>query len=166
MTPSPSPAATLQPVHDPGQVTGTLTGPCYPSGQIPYQLPDRRCTPGSIDPAVTQANIHQTICASGYTAKVRPSSGETNAFKFNEAYPAYGLAHSVQSELDHFIPLELGGSNSAQNLWPEIPPSDNPKDAVENAAHKAVCDGAMTLTAAQNAMAANWVQLGQKLSVK
>ena len=31
-------------------------------------------TPGAIDQAVTQANIHQTICAPGYSGNVRPPS--------------------------------------------------------------------------------------------
>src|SRR5579872_5329391 len=35
-------------------------------------LPDPTCTPGSIDPAVTQATILSTICVNGYTKTVRP----------------------------------------------------------------------------------------------
>ena len=30
-------------------------------------LPDRKCTPGATDPKVTQQNIKDTICKSGYT---------------------------------------------------------------------------------------------------
>ena len=36
------------------------------------RLPDRRCTPGAIDPAVTQADIQSTICVTGYADTVRP----------------------------------------------------------------------------------------------
>ena len=49
-----------------------------------------------------------------------------------------------------------GGANDAANLWPEYPPTPNPKDKVENALHAAVCDGKVTLKAAQNAIASNW----------
>ena len=35
-------------------------------------LPDPKCTPGAIDPAVTQDNIDSTICIPGYTKTVRP----------------------------------------------------------------------------------------------
>ena len=166
-SPSGSPVTgTLKPVHDPGQVTGTLTGPCQMTGSYPDQFPDRNCTPGSVDPAVTQANIHQTICVTGYTATVRPPEIQTEAFKFGRAYPAYGVVHGTRTELDHFIPLELGGSNDAQNLWPEPETSiPNAKDYVENAARDAVCSGRMKLATAQNAMAMNWVQLGQQLGV-
>ena len=164
--PGPDAPGNIVPVHDPGQVTGTLTGPCHMTGTYPDQLPDQRCTPGSYDPAVTQANIHSTICVSGYTAKVRPPVSQTNAFKFNEAYPAYYLTVTVKTELDHLIALEIGGSNAAQNLWPEIPPSYNPKDAVEAALHSAVCSGKITLRAAQVAIAANWTTAEGVLGLK
>lgn len=142
-------------IHDPGQVTGTLTGSChYRAGG---QLPDPRCTPGAIDPSVTQADIRQTICVSGYTSKVRPSESQTERFKFDVAYPAYGDPRADKTELDHLVSLELGGANDATNLWPESPPTPNPKDKVENALHRAVCDGRVTLAAAQRAIARDWM---------
>jgi hypothetical protein len=142
-------------VHDPGHVTGTLSGAChYRDGG---QLPDPKCTPGSIDPAVTQANIHQTICVSGYTRRVRPPESDTERFKFDVAYRAYGTPRSEKTELDHLVSLELGGSNDAANLWPEVPPTPNPKDKVENALNSAVCDGRVTLAAAQRAIASDWM---------
>jgi len=152
--PLPAGAGGLVVLHDPGQVTGTLTGPCQAGGG--GQLPDPRCTPGGIDPGVTQADIHSTICTSGYTATIRPPESQTEAFKFDEAYPAYGIASGTATELDHLVPLELGGDNSAANLWPEIPPSPNPKDAVENALNAAVCAGRVTLASAQQAIAHDW----------
>ena len=140
--------------HDPGQVTGTITGTCrYRDGG---RLPDPRCTPGSIDPAVTQANIRKTICRTGYTGRVRPPVEETDHFKYKVAYPAYGIPHRKHTELDHLVSLELGGSNDAANLWPESPPTPNPKDKVENALHRAVCAGRVSLAAAQRAIARDW----------
>ena len=138
------------------------------TGTYPDQLPDPRCTPGSIDPIVTQANIHKTICVSGYTAKIRPPEAQTEKFKFGEAYPAYGLPQSTKTELDHNVPLELGGSNDATNLWPEPETSiPNAKDYVENAANKAVCSSParLTLAVAQYDIATNWVALGKQLGV-
>lgn len=153
----------LKEVHDPGQVTGTLSGHCsYRDGG---QLPDPRCTPGSIDPAVTQANIGSTICRSGYTKTVRPPEAQTERFKFDAAYPAYGDPGSEKTELDHLVSLELGGSNDAANLWPESPPTPNPKDKVENALKAAVCDGRVTLAAAQRAIASDWLTAEQKLGL-
>jgi hypothetical protein len=155
--------ATLPAVHDPGQVTGGVTGRCrYRDGG---QLPDPRCTPGSIDPAVTQDNIHQTICADGYTATVRPPEPQTERFKYDVAYPAYGVPDGKPTELDHLVPIELAGSNAATNLWPESPPTPNPKDTVENALNTAVCDGRVSLAAAQQAIASNWTTAEARLGL-
>ena len=67
------------------------------------------------------------------------------------------------TELDHLVPVELGGSNDATSLWPEYPPNPNPKDKVENALNHAVCDGRVSLTAAQNAIASDWLTAESKL---
>lgn len=157
---APAPAATaaaLLDVHDPGHVTGTLTGPCrFRDGG---QLPDARCTPGAVDPAVTAA----VLCSPSYrTSSYRPPASATTRFKYDEAYPAYGLASTVRTELDHLVSLELGGANDSANLWPEQPPSPNPKDAAENALHRWVCaaSGAAAqarLGEAQAAIARDWL---------
>lgn len=149
-------------VHDPGEVTGTLTGPCHTRDH--GLLPDRSCTPGAIDPAVTQANIGSTICRTGYTDTVRPPEAQTEAFKWNIAKPAYGQ-HNVSGELDHLIPLELGGDNDANNLWVEAGPIPNPKDAVENALNQAVCDGQIPLRTAQREIANNWIKVAATLGI-
>ncbi len=156
----------LKKVHDPGRVTGTIHGHC--SYRDHGQLPDPRCTPGSIDPAVTQAHIRSTICKkvrSGWTATVRPPESQTERFKYHVAYPAYGTPQSERTELDHLVPLELGGSNDATNLWPEYPPTPNPKDKVEDALNAAVCDGRVKLAAAQAAIAADWLTAEKKLGL-
>jgi hypothetical protein len=127
-------------------------------------LPDPSCTPGAIDPAVTQANIGSTICRSGYTTTVRPPESQTEAFKWHVAEPAYGQ-HDVSGELDHLVSLELGGANDARNLWVEAGPIPNPKDPVENALHRAVCDGRITLRAAQHEIASNWIKAAASLGI-
>lgn len=158
-----APAHGLEEVDDPGQVTGTIYGHCaYRDGG---QLPDPRCTPGSINPAVTQADIGSTICRYGWTSTVRPPESQTEAFKYDVAYPAYGAPQSEQTELDHLVPLELGGSNDATNLWPEHPPSPNPKDTVEDALNAAVCDGRVSLARAQAAIASDWMTAEQRLGL-
>jgi len=150
-------------VHDPGQVTGTLTGSCQ--ARDDGRLPDRHCTPGAIDPAVTQADLQTTICVSGYTAKVRPPESQTGKFKFTGAYPAYHMASGTESELDHLVPLELGGANDATNLWPEAGSVPNPKDSVERALNRAVCDGRIPLSRAQHAIARNWETAESRLGL-
>ena len=154
--------AGLLAVHDPGTVTGTLTGPCRTRDH--GLLPAHSCTPGAIDPAVTQANIGSTICRAGFTDTVRPPESATEAFKWNVAEPAYGQ-HDVSGELDHLVPLELGGDNDASNLWVEAGPIPNAKDSVENALNHAVCDGQITLRAAQREIARNWIKAGASLGI-
>ena len=59
-------------------------------------------------------------------------------------------------ELDHFIPLELGGHpTDKQNLWPqpwEGSCGAHAKDAMENDLHRKVCAKRMTLSDAQVAI--------------
>jgi hypothetical protein len=155
----------LESIHDPKKVTysRTLASCQFRDGG---QLPDPACTPGAVDPAVTQQNIHSTICRTGgYTTKVRPPESETERAKFDVAYPAYHVKHSATSELDHLVSLELGGSNDIANLWPEVGKQPNPKDKVENDLHRAVCDGEVSLSAAQQAIATNWTTAEAKLGL-
>lgn len=153
----------LKKVRDPGRVTGTLHGLC--TYRDKGQLPDPRCTSGSIDPIVTQANIRSTICKKNWTTTVRPPESQTEAFKYDIAYPAYDTPKSEETELDHLLPLELGGSNDATNLWPEYPPSPNPKDKVEDALNIAVCEGRVSLAAAQDAIASDWMTAETTLGI-
>lgn len=119
-------------------------------------LPDPACTPGALDPRVTQATIHSTICVAGWTATVRPPVAETNHAKWLVSAPAYSLPAGTVGEEDHLIPLELGGSSDITNLWLEAGKIPNSKDTEENRLHKLVCGGKMTLAAGQHAIALNW----------
>lgn len=121
-------------------------------------LPDHSCTPGSSDPRVTQDNIQSTICKSGYTTTVRPSTSYTNKLKAQQIVD-YGYADKSLSsyEEDHLIPLEIGGSpTDPNNLWPEPGGVPNPKDSVENYCKKMVCAGTITLRNAQLQIANDW----------
>jgi hypothetical protein len=144
-----------------GHVTGAVPTSCHQRNASNGQpLPDSGCTPGVVSAAVTQANLDATICKSGYSSSVRAPESETKSFK-KKIMAAYGEPGSLSDyELDHLVSLELGGSNDAGNLWPEL--NDHPsgainsKDLVENALHSAVCDRTVTLAAAQNAIATDW----------
>ena len=71
--------------------------------------------------------------------------------------PAAYYGYSI--EIDHIVPLELGGSNDIANLFPE-PGSGradyHDKDKLENRLHALVCAGSMRLTVAQRSIAADW----------
>lgn len=176
--PAPAPGVPALPVigytHPP-----SVTGGAYPhhcvARAVPVNelLPDPACTPGSLGDDVTQATIRVTICSHGWTATVRPPSSDTDRVK-TAAMVAYGENPSARrsTELDHEIPLELGGSNDVSNLWPE--PSDlrlaqfrNRKDDVENALKSAVCTlvRPIALLDAQRAIATDWTTARARLHV-
>ncbi len=140
------PAGPAKPSSTPAKTTG-----CHVRGS----LPDPGCTPGAIR-SVTLARL----CTRGYTARVRNVPAALKA----SVYAAYGIAsHTAGSyEVDHLIPLELGGSNARANLWPERAPGFGRKDALENAYHDAVCSGTLGFAVAQRQMARYWLHYAPK----
>jgi Protein of unknown function (DUF3761) len=133
-------------------------GSCHLRGSSPFNMPDTRCTPGALNPAVTQRTIGKTICRSGYSSRIRPSTSVTAPEKL-ASIRAYGLRKGPHSyEYDHLISLELGGAaNDSRNLWPEPGALPNLKDKVENSLHARVCSGSMKLARAQTIIATAWV---------
>jgi hypothetical protein len=108
--------------------------------------------------------ISSTICVSGWTSTVRPSSSYTTALKITQITQyGYSDTSTADYEEDHLIPLELGGNpTSALNLWPEPRYATGGytatnKDTIENKLKKAVCAGTITLASARSAIAENWV---------
>ena len=49
-----------------------------------------------------------------------------------------------QFEIDHYIPLSIGGSNEVANLWPLPVPVARAKSALEGKIHEQVKEGALT----------------------
>ncbi|MBW0000331.1 MAG: hypothetical protein JO015_14620 [Verrucomicrobia bacterium] len=122
-------------------------------------LPDPRLTPGDVFD-VTAGDV----CTPGYSRKVRnvPQSVK------EEVYREYGITehHRGEYECDHLISLELGGSNSIKNLWPQSyrtrPWNARVKDRLENRLHELVCSGKLDLKTAQQAIASNWIEAYKK----
>ena len=130
----------------------TKTGNCVINGAYP----DLACTPGQILDGITAAKV----CEPGYSASVRdvPDSEK------DAVYAEYNISSRTpgQYEIDHFISLELGGSNDISNLFPEAAsptPGFHEKDKVENYLHTQVCKGALPLQAAQQEIASDWVAI-------
>ncbi|MBG0738755.1 hypothetical protein IV500_04890 [Paeniglutamicibacter antarcticus] len=132
-------------------------------------LPDPSCTPGAVDPDVTQDNLASTICKSGYTTTVRAPASDTDRTKAL-SLTQYGQQRAASTEYDHLISLQLGGTNAVSNLWPEpnragAPGTTNPKDTIETRLNKAVCSHKVALAAAQRAIATNWVTAEKDLGL-
>ena len=107
-------------------------------------------TPGALNADVTQATIAVTICARGWTRRIRPPVEYTNALKRKQMrlYGEHGPPTAYQE--DHLISLELGGDpNDPRNLWPEPYPRASSVDEIENELNRQVCAGSVSLREAQ-----------------
>jgi hypothetical protein len=128
-------------------------------GSQPPILPDPKLTPGDVLD-VTKDDV----CVPGYAGKVRNVPAEVK----RQAYAAYGITRHAPGdfEVDHLISLELGGSNSIKNLWPQSyktrPWNAHVKDKLENELHEEVCSGKISLTTAQHDIARNWIAAYKK----
>lgn len=123
----------------------------------------QRTPPGGLNQDVTQGTILRTICIPGWTASVRPSSSYTNAVKLKLLREAGLPASDAASyELDHFVPLAVGGHpRDPNNLW--LQPWDGEwgaktKDRLERKLQKLVCAGQLSLADAQSAVRTDWIR--------
>jgi len=122
-------------------------------------LPDPNLTPGDVFEVTAQ-----DLCIAGYSKKVRDVPAEMK----REVYRGYGITSQGAGdyEVDQPISLELGGSNSIKNLWPEShrtsPWNAQVKDRLEGKLHELVCLGKIDLKTAQQAIASNWIEAYQK----
>jgi hypothetical protein len=106
-----------------------------------------------------------TIVCQHSTKERRRVSSDVHRQTFME----YGLSYPQPRgayEVDHLIPLELGGDNTIANLWPEAAeptPGFHEKDKVENYLHHQVCSGAMSLADAQRQIATDWIKVWKQI---
>ncbi len=136
----------------------TKVSECQVNG--PY--PDPACTPGAVFANATTTQI----CVPGYTKTVRSVSTATR----KKVYAEYGLPYPKirnSYEVDHFIPLALGGSNDMSNLFPEaaLPlPGFHEKDVVEIYLYQEVCAGRVALPAAERQISTDWLAVYSNLT--
>jgi hypothetical protein len=122
------------------------------------QLPNPEVTPG-----VVRTTDASEICARSFRTK--PFRKTTSAMK-KQACAEYGIKACPKQgvmEIDHLLPLELGGLDDVRNLWPQLAnyPDGSPgfhvKDKLENQLKKLVCSQQMSLPAAQECIQSNWI---------
>jgi Divergent InlB B-repeat domain len=119
-------------------------------------LPDRRCSPGAVYADATL----QLICTPGYAAKMNVLP----AAERNIVYAEYRVPRSRRAsfEIDHIVPVEIGGSNAVGNLYAEPgrpAPGFRVKDKLERRLEQLVCARKVPLGAMQRAIATDWVAL-------
>ncbi len=116
-------------------------------------VPNPKLTPGDVL-EVTKKDI----CVVGYSKKVR----NVPAAVRRKVFMRYGIIHPAKGayEVDHLISLELGGSNSIRNLFPQSYKGTwnaRVKDGLENRLHMLVCKNKLSLAEAQHEIASDWI---------
>ena len=127
-------------------------------------LPDDTVTPG-----VIRTTNQSEICDPKF--RTAPYRLTTQAMK-NEVYKEYGVERNKDvclggCEVDHRVPLELGGLDDIRNLWPQPSqpkPGFHEKDKLENWLREQVCiEKKMLLTDAQKALIGDWFSAYEKI---
>ena len=92
------------------------------SRPVPTLTPGAVCSPADPDFAAYASPSHVAICRRHVTRAVRRA-----------VFAAYGIPQRNWRlyELDHLIPIAIGGSNSPRNLWPELLSDAGQKDRLE-----------------------------------
>lgn len=122
--------------------------------------PDEALTPGDVFDVTAEQ-----ICVKGYSSSVRDVSLSTKKLVYEEYGVSYPQPRGAY-EVDHFIPLELGGSNDIRNLFlePAEPrPGFHEKDVVENYLHSEVCKGREELQKAQEEIRTDWYKVYKRI---
>ena len=137
--------------------------PFRSAAEDPKDGPCIKTTHGCIalNPEVDEDTIDVTICASGYTKSVRPATSYTNGVKKKLMREAgIDAARIGDYELDHIVPLALGGhprkvSNLMLQPWGGERGA-KAKDVLEVRLQSLVCHGKLDLTDAQVCIAQDW----------
>jgi hypothetical protein len=125
-------------------------------------MADLTLTPGLARSEATR----EQLCAPDFTtSKFR----HTTAAMKHTAYDEYHRTKEagVCCEVDHLIPLELGGADDVHNLWaePYTPtPGAHEKDRVENYLREQVCAGNISLPDAQREITTDWFAVYQRMN--
>lgn len=121
------------------------------------RLPDPALTPGGA------RSMDVEVVCSTRTSEVRAVTGTMK----EAVRRRYGLTHKRDRwcegeeacEIDHLIPLAIGGSNEIENLWPQRFEGDwnaHHKDRLETELRKRVCHGRLDIREAQTMIARDW----------
>lgn len=155
-----SACASVQPPASREVPEAAVVQPAERSAPAAHRSPFKE-PPGVFLAEVTQANVDKTICVSGWTATVRPSTSFTQGLKSLMLQRA-GLptGDAIKYELDHFVPLAVGGHpRSEDNLWLQRWDgawSARVKDHLERRLQVMVCAGQITLHTARIAVQHDW----------
>lgn len=119
-------------------------------------------TPGAVDPTVTQLNIDETICRSGYSRSVRPAYAVTDMIKRRLMRSQHPGEQLTDYELDHLIPISIGGAPlDGRDLWIQRrrgQANASDKNILAYVLWRLVCEHRVPLQTAQRAISHDWTQ--------
>jgi hypothetical protein len=133
------------------------------SAQITMTVPPRDLPDPSLTPGLIRTSDAVEICAPGFTTELHRHTTEETKKKVCQEYHVQPCPREHQMEIDHVVPLELGGEDEIGNLWVQMAPAFHEKDKLENKLHKLVCSNQMTLPAAQSCIMTNWITCYEKI---
>ena len=115
-------------------------------------LPNPKLTPGH-----TIGVTASDLCKPGYKSPARKipivlKCQTFDRYRINRPKVGYNV--------DHLIPVKLGGSNSMANLWPQPISGEwrwHRKNKLERRLRKLVCRGQLGLKEAQQEIATDWI---------
>jgi hypothetical protein len=151
-----------------GPASNQRPGACNTTLKNGFLIPDAGCTPGAFNPTVTLEILQDP----NYHTRCNRDLATTAEQKF-VTYSWYRLRHPANNqganqlcELDHVVPLELGGADTLDNVWPQCGPNGaglnkryfKLKDTVENYLTAMVKAGKMNLDDARKGAASDWTQ--------
>lgn len=115
--------------------------------------PNPELTPGAYRPGISRSDV----CTPGYSKNYRKELSKTEKV---EVYKRYDVPYdTTKYQIDHFIPIGIGGSHDPENLWPQ-PIVNNAgfyeKQQVAQYLHESVCRGDMELEDARDIMRRDW----------
>jgi hypothetical protein len=124
--------------------------------------PDRRCSPGAYYRQLSRS----VICSPGFRTSTIRDVPQSEKFEVEREYGMPERYYGYSIEIDHIVPLELGGSNAIANLFPEPgsgPDNYHAKDQLEDRLHDAVCAGTISLRNARRGIATDWLAFYRRL---
>lgn len=153
---------------------------CWPapvtSQTLPYveynALPNAKLTPGAVNTQVMAEpgagsylidGVEYNICARDFRTKPFRHTSQALKKQVCREYGAADCPNRKSGEVDHLVPLEIGGADVLANLWWQPAPAYHVKDRLEDRLPKLVCAGRMSLQDAQECVRGDWVKCAAKV---
>ena len=139
---------------------------CWPaavrSQDRPAHLPDPKLTPGE-----TVEVTKDDLCGTAPKVLVKSVPVKVKS----QVFALYSIPASAPGgyNVDHLVPVSLGGATTLKNLWPQPLAGDwgyMLKNKLEGRLQKMVCRGEIELKQAQEEIAEDWVKAYKKYILK